>query len=91
MSAFRFPAEVGHGSANAVLAAALQSPPAGGERVYDLSACQHFDSSLIAVLLQLMRDAQAAGVGLRFEGQDERLLKLAGLYGLAGLLFGAQE
>ncbi|MFP5413246.1 MAG: lipid asymmetry maintenance protein MlaB [Gammaproteobacteria bacterium] len=84
---YRFPAEVDHAVANQVLAAAVAAQD-GPERVYDLSACEHFDSSLVALLLELARGAQAAGASARFEGAGEKLLKLAGLYGVGALLFG---
>jgi len=84
---YRFPAEVDHSVANEVLAAALAAD-GGAERVYDLSACEHFDSSLVAVLLELARGAQSAGGSARFEGASEKLLRLAGLYGVGVLLFG---
>ena len=86
----RFPAEVAHPVANAVLdeAAAAQT---GAERAFDLSGCLRFDSSLIAVMLELMRRAQADGARCRFEGAGENLLRLAGLYGVAPLLFGEGE
>jgi ABC-type transporter Mla MlaB component len=86
MAGFSFPTEVHHGNANEVLDAARQGQP-GVERVFELAACQRFDSSLVAVLLQLLRDARETGAVTRFEGQDDRLVKLAGLYGVARLLF----
>ena len=86
MASFPFPAEVHHASAIELLEAARQGQP-GAERVFDLSGCQRFDSSLVAVLLQLLREAREGGAVARFEGQDERLVKLAGLYGVARLLF----
>jgi ABC-type transporter Mla MlaB component len=82
----RFPAEVTFDNASAVLEAAASE--AGSERVFDLSACLRFDSSLIAVMLELMRRAQAEGGRCRFDGASENLLRLAGLYGVAALLFG---
>ena len=84
---YRFPAEVDHAVANEVLAAAVAAQ-SGPERVYDLSGCEHFDSSLVALLLELARGAQAAGASVRFEGARENLLRLAGLYGVGALLFG---
>jgi phospholipid transport system transporter-binding protein len=82
---YRFPAEVTFANANtAQQAAAAQD---GAERLYDLSACQQFDSSLIAVLLELMRRAEAIGASCRFEGASEKLLELTGLYGVDPLLF----
>jgi ABC-type transporter Mla MlaB component len=84
---YRFPAEVDHAVANQVLAAAAAAE-SGSERVYDLSGCERFDSSLVALLLELARAAQAAGAAARFEGAGEKLLRLAGLYGVGALLFG---
>ena len=86
----RFPAQVDHAVATAVLdeAAAAQT---GAERVHDLSACERFDSSLIAVLLELVRRAQVAGARCSFEAPSENVLRLAGLYGVAPLLFGTRN
>ncbi len=56
---------------------------------YDLSACESFDSSLLAVLLELERRARARGLSCRFVSPPHKLLALAELYGVAGLLFGA--
>lgn len=81
----RFPAEVTFANANTALEAAAAQ--GGAERIYDLSACQGFDSSLIAVLLELKRRAEAAGASCRFEGASEKLLELTGLYGVDPLLF----
>ena len=84
-----FPRQVDFASAVAVLEQAAAAGAAQqGERVYDLSACVRYDSSLLAVLLELVRRAEADGVGCRFEGADGNLLKLAGLYGVGALLFG---
>lgn len=86
----RFPAEVTFANANTALeAAAAQGGAAerGAERLYDLSACQRFDSSLIAVLLELKRRAEAIGASCRFEGASKKLLELTGLYGVDPLLF----
>ena len=61
---------------------------AHGDRVYDLSGCERFDSSLLALLFELMRRAAADGVRCRFEGASPNMLKLASLYGTRALLFG---
>lgn len=84
---YRFPAEVDHPVANEVLAAAAAAE-GGPERVYDLSGCERFDSSLVALLLELARGAQADGASVRFDGAGDKLLRLAGLYGVGVLLFG---
>jgi len=84
----RLPPVVDFAVANAVLEAASEAE-SGADRVHDLSACQRFDSSLVAVLLELTRRAKASGARCRFDGASDNLLKLAGLYGVGGLLFGA--
>ncbi|MFP5407538.1 MAG: lipid asymmetry maintenance protein MlaB [Gammaproteobacteria bacterium] len=83
---YRFPAAVTFANANEALehAAAAET---GTERLYDLSACQRFDSSLIAVLLELERRAQARASSCRYEGAPDKLLELGGLYGVDPLLF----
>lgn len=81
----RFPAEVTFANANTALEAAAAQ--GGAEQLYDLSACQRFDSSLIAVLLELKRRAEGIGASCRFEGASEKLLELTGLYGVDPLLF----
>jgi ABC-type transporter Mla MlaB component len=85
----RFPPVVDFAVASAVLEAAGEAEN-GADRVHDLSACQRFDSSLVAVLLELMRRARTSGARCRFEGANDNLLKLAGLYGVGGLLFGTK-
>ena len=83
-----FPPQVDFANAAAVLGQAAEATADGqGERVYDLSACVRFDSSLLAVLLELTRRATAEGTGCRFEGADPNLLRLADLYGVGPLLF----
>ena len=62
---------------------------AGGARVFDLADCADFDSSLIALLLELRRQAAPRGWAPRFEGVAPRLRGLAALYGVEGLLFPA--
>lgn len=68
----------------ASLSGALAS--AQGEAVVDASPLTQIDSSALAVLLELKR--QAASRGLRFEvrGAPPRLQDLARLYGVQGLL-----
>jgi len=52
----------------------------------DASALQHFDSSALAVLLELRRQTQARGQSFRVTGMSARLSELAGLYGVDELL-----
>lgn len=54
--------------------------------VLDLAGCREFDSSLIGVLLELMRRAGAAGARLSLRNPSANLRKLAGLYGIEELL-----
>jgi len=55
----------------------------------DLSGCSTFDSSLIAVLLELMRRAGAAGCAV--SGASPNVVKLARLYGVDQVLFGSRS
>ena len=54
--------------------------------VVDASAMERFDSSALALLLQLRRDALALGKTFSVKGLPARLRDLAGLYGVAELL-----
>jgi len=64
-------------AADSVLTAELQ---------VDASALEHFDSSALAVLLELRRQAQARGQSFQVTGMSARLSELAGLYGVDELL-----
>lgn len=82
----RLPREVWFADARKVVeqaSVALDAP----ESRFDLSACERFDSSLLAVLLELERRARARGRRCRFESPPDNLLKLAALYGVDSLLF----
>lgn len=57
-----------------------------GEVVVDASALQQFDSSALAVLLECRRLALVAGKSFSVQGAPERLLRLAGLYGVEALI-----
>lgn len=59
---------------------------AGAATVIDASALAQFDSSAIAVLLEVRREASALGRGFAVKGLSARLRELASLYGVAGLL-----
>lgn len=88
-AAYRFPRQVRFGDAQAVLEAArpeLRAP----EPRFDVSACESFDSSLLAVLVELSRQARALERRCAFIGASANLRKLAGLYGIDGLLFAAR-
>ncbi len=73
------------GDALPAIVAALHA----GEREFELGTCHEFDSSLIGVCLELRRHAAAAGTECRFRDPPPNLRKLATLYGVEPLLFGA--
>lgn len=52
----------------------------------DASALTQFDSSALAALLEMRRQALAAGKSFLVTGQSQRLRDLAGLYGVTPLL-----
>ena len=58
----------------------------GVDVMLDASQLQHFDSAALAVLMELVRRADRAGVGLRVQGLPERLERLAALYGVGVFL-----
>jgi phospholipid transport system transporter-binding protein len=69
----------------AALADALAQSPGPAVRL-DASALTSFDSSAIAVLLDLRRNLLAQGKRLEVAHWPERLQALVGLYGVAELL-----
>ena len=72
----------------AALAATLPAAVAAGSGPLrlDASALTAYDSSTIALLLQAQRAAQAAGRSLEISGAPPKLVELARLYGVDGLL-----
>jgi phospholipid transport system transporter-binding protein len=54
--------------------------------VIDASALASFDTSAIAVLLELRRQAQAVGRTLQVSAAPAAMVELSGLYGVADLL-----
>jgi phospholipid transport system transporter-binding protein len=79
-----FPAEITLDVAPAALEAARAAlRQASGP--LDLSPLQRFDSTAVAVLVALRRDA---GPGLAFRNAPPNLRKLASLYGVEAVLFG---
>lgn len=82
----RLPAQVLFTTVGAALAQASRAL-ADGAREIDLSACADFDSSLLALLLQLQREGAARGTLPRLVGVPPNLRKLAALYGADTLLF----
>ncbi len=71
-------------------AAVLLLEPAVGEGSgvleIDASTLGTFDTSAIAALLELRRQAQAAGRTMSVHGAPPAMVELAGLYGVADLL-----
>lgn len=64
----------------------LQGAPAGGAFEVDASAMAEFDTSALAVLLELRRQAHARGLQLAVLGAPPKLTQLAQLYGVQALL-----
>lgn len=81
------PAEVTQTQALALTQALQAQLKAAGTAVQvDASALKRFDTSALAVLLQLRRDALAQGQTFVVKGLPHQLHGLAGLYGVADLL-----
>lgn len=70
----------------AVLALEPAVGQGSGELVIDASTLGAFDTSAIATLLELRRQAQAVGRTLSVRGAPPAMVELAGLYGVADLL-----
>ncbi len=86
------PAELTSAQATACLAelaAGMAKESAGGSVVIDAVPLERFDSSAIAVLLELRRACAAAGRPFAVHGLPQRLHELATLYGVAALLSAA--
>ena len=83
----QLPATLTHAQASACLrdlGQALAAEPSAA--VLDASALTSFDSSALAVLLELQRTGARAGKVLAVQGLPARLLALATLYGVQSLL-----
>jgi len=70
----------------ALQAQAAPGADGSGALVVDAGALVAFDSSAIATLLALRRDAVAAGRGFSVRSAPRAMIDLAGLYGVADLL-----
>lgn len=84
----RLPQTLLHNTAAADLAemlSAVRAEPSASVAV-DAAALERFDSTALAVLLELRRTALQAGKTLALQGVPQRLQDLAGLYGIAELL-----
>ncbi|MGQ9723925.1 MAG: STAS domain-containing protein [Tepidimonas sp.] len=85
------PAVLTHAQAESYLAqcrAALDAAAPVAAVQVDASALHEFDSSALAVLLALRREALLRGAEWRLVGLAQRARVLAGLYGVAELLTG---
>ncbi len=82
------PADLTRNQASACLQMLVQGLKAlsGVAVVVDATALARFDSSALAVLLELRRESLAHGKGLRIRALPERLRDLATVYGIAELL-----
>ena len=81
------PAELTHDLATACLAQLVDGMDAEASPVVvDAQPLQRFDSSALAVLLELRRTCLRAGKTLVVQGQPQHLSDLATLYGIEGLL-----
>ncbi len=85
----RLPARVVFDAVPALLVQADAVLAAGaGDVEVDLTGCAEFDSSLIALLLELRRRGAGTPGRLRLTGVPPNLHKLAALYGVDELLLG---
>ncbi len=73
-------------SALGELEPALRAWTGPGPMGLDAASLLHFDTAALAVLLQCQRSAQAAGHALKVRGAPAKLVELARLYGVEGLL-----
>lgn len=82
------PADLTRNQASACLQMLVQGLRALADAVVvvDASALQRFDSSALAVLLELRRESQAQGKSLRIRALPQRLRDLGDVYGIAELL-----
>ncbi len=82
------PQELTQSQASACLRMLLQGLRSQSEEMVeiDAAALQQFDSSALAVLLEFHRESLAFGKKLVIKNLSPRLLDLAGLYGIEGLL-----
>ncbi len=84
----QLPSTLLHGTAAATLAEMRQAvlAEASSSFAVDAAALERFDSTALAVLLELRRTALQAGKTLALKGMPQRLRDLAVLYGIAELL-----
>jgi len=82
------PQDLTRNQANACLQMLVQGLPAlpGKSVVVDASALERFDSSALAVLLELRRECLGLGKSLAIRALPQRLRDLATVYGIVELL-----
>ena len=85
------PEQLTHAQASGCLRQLVQGLPsqAGVAVVVDAAQLQRFDSSALAVLLEFRRLSVARGKVFELRNLSARLVDLARLYGVDGLLLGA--
>jgi phospholipid transport system transporter-binding protein len=86
MAAILLPAQLTIADARSALLQLQAAIAADAAPVLDASALQTLDSSAIAVLLDCQRSAAAAGKALQVQGLPTKLVELARLYGVDGLI-----
>ncbi len=82
------PARVRAGEAEQFVAASVARLPAGDAVQLDLAALTDLDSSAVAALLAILRQARARSCALQCVNAGPNLRKLAALYGVDRILFG---
>ena len=88
----KFPAVLTHAVASEFLRTVTNDMPSQPKDVVvDASALNQFDSSALAIMLECRRRALAAGKTFSVLRAPERLLQLAGVYGIAGLIHASPE
>ncbi len=81
------PVKLTHDHARACLEQLTQNLRAEAPQVVvDAASLQHFDSSALAVLLELRRECARLGKRFAVQAMPQRLSDLARLYGIEGLL-----
>ena len=94
MPAMQLPARITVREASAAvrtLASELARQPAGAVVDVDASGLQQVDSSALAVLADLQRQAAAGGRSLHIDGLPRRLGELARVYGVADLVSSGRQ
>lgn len=88
MGAMVLPTEITHKQAALCLPMLVQGIPAqnGGAVEVDAGSLEEFDSSVLAVLIELRRACTVAGKKLRVHNVPGRLVELIRVYGLSELL-----